>query len=878
MGRARFASLHNAEELVRCRNTPTVNPAYLFVPRCMFVRASFRSQVRTFALSSKRYVSRRPPHIKASDLFKELSLLPDNAPLKLISYMARRRPDELADLLESDARLRRFKDVWTPVLTAPDFKTIEDVFSSTKAKMETVVTPDQPWQPLTHIFYHIIMNRANTHDELIQALALIEEYIPMVPTPSQPALIVSIIARLAELRLAAPLRRLVEYFQNIPSPSEEYYNLLLRALALGPGSKDTSALAISLIADIARQGYTLHKETYNALLRPPFANLEVAKEVEKRLKVLQFEPTLQHLEAFLRLMIQHGRKKDASRFLASLRAKETSARSRLPSTDSVTHWDSLFVGSFRNSAAAYRHMKGLAEAASRDVKEALPIHTSDRTPLTPLRSSEAVSPSASQRPDGSQDPSDNNRLSQDSTVEPNPPSRIPTVSHSWLSTLRVAARDRTFTPDAFLSTFRRGSAQFGAGRTAYELAISGMLRKGGIVEAAMLWNELRNTGWPLGTTSLALGVHTLTLDNQAHGAFSLLEEASAACPRRHRRLSKHEVFSQPVDVQAVNQFMVALRRIGRPDAVLTLWDSMGVLYGLSPDVYTLNIVLGTARWARKVDGSLKGVLRSALAELGLSRSHNSLPLSQATSKAERRQELAFHLSALLDSNRTSTVTGQWGSEPASRVALRITVQVLLGNWPYVKQIRSPVHAIRKTASDAALSPLSDAFHSLSHNPQQDAEKPSVLIDFFPKDTPKYPYPSIYPTDVTFRAFLDLLAAESMHAEIPVALAWMRALKVRASKTTLATALVHWMEVSMDAPLIERFKGGPSRSPYTALMSWMRDWVGESNMPTRVEMSNEMARLAFYRHSRYDGRAFVITDPSGNVSRRRFQRPKRSHEA
>jgi len=81
------------------------------------------------------------------------------------------------------------------------------------------------------------------------------------------------------------------------------------------------------------------------------------------------------------------------------------------------------------------------------------------------------------------------------------------------------------------------------------------------------------------------------------------------------------------------------------------------------------------------------------------------------------------------------------------------------------------------------------------------------------------------------------------------------LRVRPSCDTLATALVYWAEVSMDAPLIEYWKGGTGE--YSRLVRWMRNWVGEDKMPTAAHIGVHIRRVDFFRNMRYRGPAPAV---------------------
>jgi len=59
---------------------------------------------------------------------------------------------------------------------------------------------------------------------------------------------------------------------------------------------------------------------------------------------------------------------------------------------------------------------------------------------------------------------------------------------------------------------------------------------------------------------------------------------------------------------------------------------------------------------------------------------------------------------------------------------------------------------------------------------------------------------------------------------------MKELCIQPSDSTIAVALVFWAELSVQAPLIEKWTGGPENNEYSKLVDWIRDWVAERRLP------------------------------------------------
>jgi hypothetical protein len=92
------------------------------------------------------------------------------------------------------------------------------------------------------------------------------------------------------------------------------------------------------------------------------------------------------------------------------------------------------------------------------------------------------------------------------------------------------------------------------------------------------------------------------------------------------------------------------------------------------------------------------------------------------------------------------------------------------------------------------------------------------------------YTSIVPSESTFCAYILLLGTSSYQHEIPLVLAWMRALHIHPRRRTLCFALIFWAEVSLRGPVFEEWAERNERSEYGRLYRWIQGWVGKRNVP------------------------------------------------
>jgi hypothetical protein len=113
---------------------------------------------------------------------------------------------------------------------------------------------------------------------------------------------------------------------------------------------------------------------------------------------------------------------------------------------------------------------------------------------------------------------------------------------------------------------------------------------------------------------------------------------------------------------------------------------------------------------------------------------------------------------------------------------------------------------------------------------------SFTIDFRAESSPtptspcmRSHYPSIVLTNAACLQYILLLTLSSRSNEVPLLLAWMKFLNIQPSNSTLALSLAVWSEVSVQAPLVERFHSGGAGDEgkeYVKLKEWIKDWVGE----------------------------------------------------
>ncbi|KAG8835272.1 hypothetical protein FRC17_004579, partial [Serendipita sp. 399] len=377
--------------------------------------------------------------------------------------------------------------------------------------------------------------------------------------------------------------------------------------------------------------------------------------------------------------------------------------------------------------------------------------------------------------------------------------------HEWSTLISSVGRDpnvETSTLVAFwkrVQSYRGSSIDIGT-----QTAIMDAFRQRGLYsEALSVWDSILNTPGHVDKRALTAAVMSFCGVSRYKDAFDTLDAFAFKnyVPPKDGTLSKTQWIEQrgrvKLDVAIVNGLMDRLNRGSRPDVVFKVWDVMEKYYGVWPDGITMAILLDAARRAYLIDPTIELTLN----QLGLFN-----PLKKLWIHRQPPETPSATISKMLSKPPESGFWhGQWAFVNA-RVIFRDAV---LGNWPHLQDVECPVGA---------------------YSPQSVSDRLWVTTD----KVPEMRWPTIIPIDKTFHAYIFLLGWNELQAEIPIALAWMRALQITPMHKTLCAALMYFGEVARLPPLFESFelrRGSEYGGDYGKLRRWIADWVGESGLPS-----------------------------------------------
>ncbi|TDL26878.1 hypothetical protein BD410DRAFT_473714 [Rickenella mellea] len=713
---------------------------------------------------------------------------------------------------------------WRELLLAPNLdiavrRLSTHVTSNDHPEGITVTHGDRGPLP-TWVLIYLLSTKIYTQDQANMGLAIAHQHMPFIEDRFQPFILVLATRALAKRQVIAPLSDVVKSFLELPfthQPSEpRHFNLMLRAMSHFHPAVTVAKLTTAVLNTMEARQIRLESNTYHSLLRNRLVTLELTKSLEARMKREGFIPNAEHLETFLRIYGKHGVIHHAGRYLGTIR-KMKRRRGHVapygnqfsPSTDTpnpdtiVTRHTTAYLRSFAfDRASAFEYLRRLVASEQQH---------SNPSESTRVRSARHVSHRPGKR----------------------------SIDHyDWTTLLHIAALDKHTNTPALLRLFNRcKSTSFGQNIAASTAVMGGLLKRQEFSAAEEVWRTLRTTD-RVDNKALTMGLYTLVRAGHVHEAFETLEEFSE--PRQSTGTSDgREILP---DTALINSLMKSLLHSDRPDLVFRVWECMEALYSVKPNAESLTILLNSAFFAAKFDHSLDAVWKHI-------RFHLSFGGPESNEIRTSRTEV---LRAIMEQIGSETkpvhVTSFWGSAPAGVKARDVFREIVLGNWPDLRNTEVPAQAVWSDGAQTQQPVRNMVRHiagtamSLIFPPPPPPQKISSLNEAVLTKANILPlgqYPQIVPNEKAFRAYIELLGELDHSSEIPLTLTWMRRLEVLPTPETLSVALVLWAGVSLRGPLIEKWEG---RSEYVKLLRWLQYWLGKDRLPSDQQLARAMQHL------------------------------------
>jgi hypothetical protein len=763
------------------------------------------------------------------------------------------------------------------------------------------------------VILYLLSCKVHSPLQATAAVNLMLRHFSRAPLPEQITMLILSVRMLARQHVPAPVPKLVKLFLilNLNDPPRQF-NLLLRAMShLRPAPEIAKAMAEVLQAMDARC-VSLQARTYRSLLSNNLVTYELAKVLQQRMVRDGVKPNMHQLEAYLRVFARSGAVHSSARYLnliklekerkghvaphgADVSKKGVTVQPSMDGQSANTRHNTTFLSTFKHdSDAAFQFLRSMVQ------NDPPSYHALPKIPRKEKRF--GLLPKRSQL---------------------NPKRHV--SFSDWLPLLSSLAHNRSLSPSAFLHAFSTTQSRAHIPLTipVVTVLLRGLVKRREYETAATVWRRVvRGVHWRrrcVDAKMLTVVVDALVGSGDALGAFDMLLEATGVISPSSATNDSNSKYKQPSlasrhphskpDAPLLNALMRAFLRHGRPEMVFKLWDAYTPLFEVYPDAETLCVVLEAA-----VDVASETGVNSAFE--GMRRVFGfGGGKGEAEPFANRgKEEIVKSLRASIgmqkipsDSSHPKAYVNKsiWNAQPAAPKALALFHEILLGNYPSLREVEVPAEAVwadpgaglldlgvgagvgakarmvglrwigRDVSSSSSSSspmttnapkligPTPSLLSSLSPSPStlpSSSSSQSERIDPIPL-TPllSSPHPQISPTPRLFTAYISLLGALSLPSRVAPALAWMRHLDLTPPpRGTLAECLAMWSEASMRGPLFESATrahthtyrdgngigrvGRGGRSEFTRLVRWLEDWVGREGVPTEGEVAAAFGRL------------------------------------
>jgi hypothetical protein len=289
-----------------------------------------------------------------------------------------------------------------------------------------------------------------------------------------------------------------------------------------------------------------------------------------------------------------------------------------------------------------------------------------------------------------------------------------------------------------------------------------------------------------------------------------------------------------IDSVNLNTLLTQCAQFSRPGIALRLFSAAQRRWGLWPDHISLNVLVDCCRFSQTADAAEPDTIRSRLRDLvGEMRLFGSKELDNPgdTYMVHDIPELADgDVSILLDREGMSWRETMGDMRPW-QFGRRIVRDVILGNWPYLVDVPSPLDFGPFAKLEDILRPY-----------------PPVHSDELRLPLLTARYTHIIPSAGTFQSYITLLGFYGRIGEIPVVLAWARELGVQLNTKSMCSALAYIGEVEGPRRRVRGWKpeGGSAFVRDEEIMRrWLQEWI-------KGEVPSEGDVAAFVREVKVKG--------------------------
>ena len=360
----------------------------------------------------------------------------------------------------------------------------------------------------------------------------------------------------------------------------------------------------------------------------------------------------------------------------------------------------------------------------------------------------------------------------------------------------------------------------------------GLIQRGEAEQAWIIWRylirlakhaEKGDAGKFIDNASLAVACEACHRVYDFTAAITLVD-VWARRPAIRRDEKTGLLHSLTLDAQNVNVLLNLCKRDGLASVAFRLWAAALPRWKVYLNEISLGLLMDTARHheTRSREYAMEDVsssLRRLRDEISMRR------LGSARSAANRHYDAydadgftKGSVSVLLDAPGYS-----WRKEHGAKrpwaLAREVFHDVVLGNWPHLSHVKSPL--------DLQTGPMSylSSFFGGQYLPARPGghDKRGRM----PSEHARYTH--IVPTPVTFYIYIRLIGYHNVTAEVPLVLAWMKDLDVHPTWKTMCWAMLYVAEAEGPSRRITGWgpKGQAALVRDTeVLRRWLVEWLGD----------------------------------------------------
>ncbi|TYJ56404.1 hypothetical protein B9479_002807 [Cryptococcus floricola] len=404
--------------------------------------------------------------------------------------------------------------------------------------------------------------------------------------------------------------------------------------------------------------------------------------------------------------------------------------------------------------------------------------------------------------------------------------------HAWSILLSRLAREKSVTSEALLELSETMPVSCTVGHTMTCL-VHGLMLRGELNKAWQILNTLadmeknatdKKRGRYFDRVALAVGAQVC---HRLHGLDAAIEYVDSWALRPWQSLPSPGQVDNSIKLDRVclDVLLGLCKAEGAVSIAFRLWKAALPRWGVYADDSSLKVLVDGARYAsQNKDMSEEEVFRERWRDMKAGFSFRRKEVEEDQFEAYDAAGFAKGPTSVLLDPPNNTWHDEHREKPW-QMARSVFRKVLLGNWPGLSDVVSPLDEVEQTMMDR-FSALFDGDSGITHSTPGPSSSTSPDT---PLPAPHAPYTHISPSSSAFHSYIALLGYYSLPQEIPLSFAWMRSLGVKPKWKTLRLGLMYVGEAEGPRRWVKG-PGGERRlvRDEEVLREWLQGWLEDDS--------------------------------------------------